>query len=113
MRLRSLSHIALAFWLGLLALTANALEEQQRTTSVVEVALGGDAGPSSGTHIMPDGRVMTGPMGRQGGHTHKGHADCVICGTAAAVAGFTLPALLTVPQPALLLRLPRPHVAQA
>ena len=126
MRSRRFTHIVLALWLGLLALTANALEEQQLSVSVVEVALAGDANGAAAPayHVMPDGRVMMGAMagahgdgaqsdGAHGGHTHKGHADCVICGTAAAVAGFTLPPLLTVRLPSSLVHVPRSRVEHA
>ncbi len=29
-----------------------------------------------------------------GGHTHKGHADCAVCGAVAAMAALTLPTTL-------------------
>jgi hypothetical protein len=103
-----LRHFCMAFWLGLLALAANGLEQQQLNTNVL-VALSTDLaaghGGASGTHVMPDGTVMAGTMADDhaargaGGHTHKGHADCEVCGAVAAMAAITLPILPCVPLP--------------
>jgi len=122
MRFQGLSQLVLAFWLGILALAANAIEQQQLNTNVLEVAVAelGDHGQTSvghaRYHIMPDGRVMMGTMGGEasstdretvhhhdtGGHTHRGHSDCEVCGAVAAMAAFTLPVLAFVPLPPVL-----------
>lgn len=40
------------------------------------------------------------PMGKMGGHTHKGHADCKVCGVLAALTAVTLPVVLFAIPPA-------------
>jgi hypothetical protein len=103
--------IALALWLGIAALAANAVEQQQLNGNVITAAYqdfaAAKAGP--GFHVMPDGTVMAGSMSHMdagehrhagpGGHTHKGHMDCEVCGAVAAMAAITLPALPEFPLP--------------
>ncbi len=67
---------------------------------------------------MPDGTWMAGAMGhaahsdeytdpaKNGGHSHKGHSDCVLCGPLAAMASFTQP-------PPVILELPEVSVVTA
>jgi hypothetical protein len=94
--MRRLSRIAFALWIAVLALTAGAVEQQQLASTVITVTLA-EAGGHTVGHIMPDGTFMSGKMDghgeshQPGGHTHQGHADCDVCGTLAAMAGFTLP----------------------
>jgi hypothetical protein len=99
--MRRLSRFALALWIAVLALTAGAVEQQQLASTVIAVTLA-EAGGHAVGHYMPDGTYMAGSMAsaaeshaghEAGGHTHKGHADCEVCGTLAAMAGFTLPVI--------------------
>lgn len=72
---------------------------------------------AAGGHYMPDGTYMAGPMpgmsdahdhteathaadpARSGGHTHKGHADCIMCSLVATMASLTQPAPVAVVTP--------------
>lgn len=107
----------IAFWLGLLALTVSGLAQNDLSTNVLIASLADAANPDAAHHghasghSMPDGTWMAGDMGgmpdrheyndpaTNGGHSHKGHSDCVLCGPLAAMAAFTQP-------PPLLLILP-------
>jgi hypothetical protein len=122
MKVRKL-RCGLSFWLGLLALLVSGLAQNDLSRNVIEVALaaspqnggGHSHDHSSGGHFMPDGTWMAGGMGgaahndgytdpaKNGGHSHKGHADCVLCGPLAAMASFTSP-------PPILLKLPEVRV---
>jgi Protein of unknown function (DUF2946) len=108
MRFNHLSRLVLALWLGIGALAANAFEQQQLTINILEaVASDAHTAESPQFHVMPDGTVMAGTMGEHpsahhhdaGGHTHKGHADCEVCGTVATLAAITLPILPILPVP--------------
>jgi hypothetical protein len=101
---RKLSRLSL-FWLGLLALVASTFQQAQLAYNVVNVAVQ-EAGNHSGTHayhVMPDGMVMAnGAMdasATKGGHTHRGHTDCKLCGVEAALAfvTFSLPPVVPLP----------------
>jgi len=116
MRFARLHRIGLALWLGLLALTASGLAQNQLSTNVLRAALAGHSHDSqaheghhdhggnahaSGGHFMPDGTYMAGPMHGAaqpdaGGHTNKGHADCNMCGAVAAMASISVPVADTV-----------------
>jgi hypothetical protein len=95
----------LVLWLGILALAVGGIAQTQLSTNVVVAALSGSAShhdATAGGHYMPDGTFMAGSMdsaqhdhadhANTGGHTHKGHADCVVCGPVAATASLTLAA---------------------
>ncbi|MBX7200499.1 MAG: DUF2946 family protein [Rhodospirillaceae bacterium] len=105
MRFQGLPRAFFALWLALAALAANAFE--QRALGFNVIAATAEAAPTGAlagaTHVMPDGTVMAGPMGHAhetpGGHTHKGHADCELCGFIADMAAFTLASLTVLPQP--------------
>ena len=115
----------IAFWLGLLALTVSGLGQNDLSINVLNAALTDIANPDPdhhGQHVsghyMPDGTWMAGDMGgmahcdeytdpaKNGGHSHKGHSDCVLCGPLAAMASFTQP-------PPVLLELPEVSVVTA
>jgi len=121
MRLRVLQRLGL-LWLGLLALTAGGLMQNQLARDVVVATLNDHQHPgASGGHFMPDGTYMAGPMHgghgdhqaaahdghhgdhsdhhSQGGHTHKGHADCDVCGLVASMAALSVPVLDTIVLP--------------
>jgi len=104
MSLRLLHRLGFALWLGLLALSASGVAQNQLSFNVLDAAL---KGPAVAGHIMPDGTFMAGSMahGDHGesqdgaGHTHKGHADCSMCGVVAAMAALTVPVLDTFATP--------------
>lgn len=76
-----------------------------------------DAAEADGGHYMPDGTYMAGPMpgmadthapndaahatdpAQSGGHTHKGHADCIMCSLVATMASLTQPPPVAVVAP--------------
>ncbi len=97
--------IGLAVWLGVIALAANVLEQQQLSRSLLVAVAATPADAPPGFHMMADGTLMAGVMHHRGaqadphtdspasGHTHQGHADCQLCGTVADMAAFALPLL--------------------
>jgi hypothetical protein len=104
--LRHFSRLTFAFWLGLLALMASGVEQYQLSTNVIQTAFAEARAGVTGVsgHFMPDGTFMAGPMSHDmareaGGHTHKGHMDCEVCGALAALAAFTLPSLIVLAPP--------------
>ena len=119
-----MARVCMALWLGIIALAANAFEQQQLTTNIL-VATAADPAPKAGFHVMPDGTAMAGSMVHADGpsaihrttdadgHTHRGHADCEICGTVAAMAAFTLPSLPEMPLPLSQLHVASPADPQA
>ena len=102
MRLRGLHRFGFALWLGLLALTASGIAQNQLSTNVLIAKLAESGSHAASGHYMPDGTFMAGPMSdmadcqpgdaakNSDGHTHKGHADCTLCGAVAAMAALTL-----------------------
>lgn len=98
MRFQGFSRAFFAFWLAIAALTVNAVAQRELGFAVI-AATAEDAG----FHIMPDGSRMAGSMGHAhdstGGHTHKGHADCDLCGLVADMAAFTPASVTLLPQP--------------
>jgi len=116
MRLRFLHRLGFALWLGLVALTASSVAQNQLSLDVITATLNDhlhppghghqDHGDESGGHYMPDGTFMAGSMpshgahdhaadaAQNGGHTHKGHADCSLCGLVATMAAITVPLLI-------------------
>lgn len=121
--MRSLRHIGIAFWLALLALTVSGVAQTQLGVNVVAAALTSSHSSSNGHHAhsgnaghyMPDGTFMAGGMpgvetasvprhqgadpAQEGGHTHKGHADCILCGLVATMASLTQPPPVLVALP--------------
>lgn len=108
------------FWIGLIAVAAINLAQTQLSSNIIVAALSGERQHgASGGHTMPDGTFIAGPMLGQidcrapqdesdaGGHTHKGHADCQVCGAVAAMASLSaasaqslrLPDLFCAPPP--------------
>ena len=83
-----LARLRTAAWAGLLALALNAVFPVLLTVSFAaglaaeEGASGASAGHAHHHHGVSDG-----------GHTHRGHADCVICGALDHLAAFPLPVL--------------------
>ena len=96
---RGLNRFGFALWIGLLALTASGIAQNQLSTNVLVAAINPDSTGAAGGHYMPDGTFMAGPMHKaptQDGHTHKGHADCALCSVVAAMAALAVPVLDTV-----------------
>ncbi len=101
MSLKGLRRFGLALGIALLALTAGGVAQNQLSSSVLLATLHAAPGHDMPGHIMPDGTFMAGPMGAhdtpsQDGHTHKGHADCALCGVVASMAAVAVPAFDTV-----------------
>jgi len=111
MRFLRLRRFGLAFWLGLLALTASGVAQNQLSKDALVAALTDAGADQASGHFMPDGTFMPGPMpgpmpghaghahaghdhgdhaSHDGGHTNRGHADCSVCGVVAAMAALTL-----------------------
>ncbi len=104
------SRIIVVLVLGLFALTANGVAQNQLSLNVLTAKLAEAAGRGPG-HIMPDGTFMADadmladgdichPGGAdtapEGGHTHKGHADCVVCSLVATMGAFSQAAAVVV-----------------
>ena len=93
--MRLLHRLGFALWLGLLALSVSGAAQIQLSQNVINATLTDSHG--DGGHYMPDGTYMAGPMHDHGadsqGHTHKGHADCSLCGVVASMAAIAVPVL--------------------
>jgi hypothetical protein len=95
MSLKQLRHSAIAIWLGLFTLAVIGLEQYQLAGNVMAAAVAEPHGATQLAHHTPDC-----PMHDAAGHTHKGHADCAVCGVLATLAAVTLPTIAapTVPR---------------
>jgi hypothetical protein len=99
MNLKRLRHSILAIWLGLFTLTVISVQQLQLSTDVVAAAAADAQAPGQTPAVAahhPDG------CPNAGGHTHKGHADCKVCGVLAALTAVTLPVLLLPAPPSAL-----------
>jgi hypothetical protein len=94
MNLKRLRRSILALWLGVLTLAVSGIEQTQLTNNVM-VAVAADADSPATLAAHP----ANCPMHNTGGHTHKGHADCALCGGLAALTAVTLPVLILAPAP--------------
>lgn len=107
MSLAGLRRLGFAAWLVAIALIANAAAQNQLALNVVEATNERAAAPA--TPVDPHAHhdhaqhvaAMQAPAQAShqhragpGGHTHKGHADCAVCGAVAIMAGLTLPAAI-------------------
>jgi hypothetical protein len=106
------SRLIVVLVLGLFALTANGVAQNQLALNVVAAKLAESASGRGPGHIMPDGTFMADadmaladddichPGGTdtapEGGHTHKGHADCVVCSLVATMGAFSQAAAVIV-----------------
>lgn len=103
--MRLLHRLGFALWLGLLALSVSGTAQTQLSLNIINAALTDTH--AAGGHYMPDGTYMAGSMHTHGsddgadsqGHTHKGHADCSLCGLVASMAAITVPVLDAVLMP--------------
>lgn len=111
MSLTRLRRFGFAAWLVAVALIANAAAQNQLALNVVEAATEQAAQPPAPAdpHAHHDHAQHMAAMAAAaqtqahaahqhhsdaGGHTHKGHADCAVCGVVAVMAGLTLPAAI-------------------
>lgn len=117
MCLKGLHRFGLALWIALLALTAGGVAQNQLSFSVLQATLSAEPGHEMLGHYMPDGTFMAGPMAAaldtpaRDGHTHKGHADCALCGVVASMAAIAVPVLDTVIVPDVFATPPSTRVA--
>ena len=97
MTLRKLSRSLFALWLGVFALAAAGLEQNQLAASV-QWALVNEASqtPAAAADAADAAMPANCPMRQSGGHTHRGHSDCPICGAEMALAALILPSITTV-----------------
>lgn len=88
--MRLLHRLGFALWIGLLALSVSGTAQTQLSLNIINAAIAPET-----SHIMPDGTYMAGSMHDHGadqqGHTHKGHADCSLCGLVASMAAISVP----------------------
>ncbi len=120
MSLARLRRLGFAAWLVAIALIANAAAQNQLALNVVDAATE-QAAPAAipaqttaGPHAHHDHAAHMAAMqaaaaqvehaahqhhAGSGGHTHKGHADCSVCGAVAVMAALTLPATLVLDIP--------------
>ncbi len=94
MMLRALRHAGFAFWLGLLTLVLGGIQQGQLSTSVVEGAIADAQMMKLMGHTVAQ---MEQHQHHGAGHTHKGHADCAVCGATDAFAFV----IVSVPLPVL------------
>jgi len=105
---RRLRRSILPLCLGFLAIFASAFQQGQLASNVAWAVA------SHGTTAVADIQAHTDhdiavaeqaampddcPMHQKGGHTHRGHADCAVCGPQGTIASFTLTAVAFVPIP--------------
>jgi hypothetical protein len=105
MILRALRHFGFAVWLGAIALAASGIQQGQLSANVVTAAIDDAAMMAKMGHDMAHHHGA-------GGHTHKGHADCEVCGVVAALAFVTIPVAALVPAPQLFALAPNTFTAQ-
>lgn len=112
MSLSAFRRLGFAAWLVALALIANLAAQNQLALNVVEATTeqaAAPADPHAGhdhhAHHAAAAPVSAAPAEARhnhhapGGHTHKGHADCAVCGVVATMAALTLPATVFVHVP--------------
>lgn len=119
MRLSSFRRLGFAAWLVAIALIGNAaaqnqlglnvLEATTERAAVAEAAVPADPHAHHHTPEQHAAMMAAAPAAAPahaghdhnapGGHTHKGHADCSVCGAVAAMAALTLPATLAFDVP--------------
>jgi hypothetical protein len=89
MGLKQLRHSVLAIWLGLFTMLVVSVQQWQLSSDVIAAAAADAHSQDVAVHHPPDC-----PMGKSGGHSHRGHADCKVCGVLAALTAVTLPVVL-------------------
>ncbi|MGE4064537.1 MAG: hypothetical protein AB7E79_14315 [Rhodospirillaceae bacterium] len=113
MSLLAFRRFGFAAWLVAIALVANLAAQNQLGINVIEAtseaaAVVAPADPHAHhhhDHAKPSNATPEVVLSAPGhahdhsapdGHTHKGHADCAVCGAVAAMAALTLPAAVAV-----------------
>jgi hypothetical protein len=98
----------IAAWLGVLALSINALLPIHLAFDLAD-ALAGERVEQASPHHQHDGRQLLAALaghrdsgGKSGAPGSRGHLDCFVCGSLGALAGFAAAAGIAVPTPALL-----------
>ncbi|MCC6914434.1 MAG: hypothetical protein IT566_12090 [Rhodospirillaceae bacterium] len=112
MSLARLRRFGFAAWLVAIALIANAAAQNRLALNVVEAATERSSLPAAAAnpHAHHDHAAHMAAMqaaeaaahrhhAGPGGHTHKGYADCAVCGAVAVMAGLTLPATIVFDVP--------------
>ena len=86
----------LAFLIALFALVAGAIEQRALDVSVLWAATHDRV---AGADDAPDMQGMPAdcPMHAGNGHTHRGHADCALCGALGAISWIAAPPAIDLP----------------
>jgi hypothetical protein len=116
MLLSAFRRLGFAAWLVAIALIANLAAQNQLALNVVEAtteravapAVSADPHAHHRNHAQHTDHTATAPAPAPashahhapGGHTHKGHADCALCGVVATMAALTLPSTVLFNLPA-------------
>ena len=88
MSLKRLRRSLFTLWFGIFTLAVSGVEQNQLAGNVMLAAV-----VDGGVHVGPTVHPGDCPIHSAGGHTHKGHADCAVCGVLAALTAVTLPAI--------------------
>jgi hypothetical protein len=106
-RLRRPKLKAIAAWLGILALSVNALVPIHMAFDLAD-ALAGERLEQASADDQHDGRDLLAALaghhdsrGKSGGAANGRHIDCFVCGSLGALAGFAGTAGVALPTPAL------------
>jgi len=98
---------AIAAWLGILALSVNALVPIHLAFDLAD-ALAGERLVQASAHHQHDGRDLLAALAghrdsgsNSGGSSHHSHIDCFVCGSLSALAGFAGTAGVGLPTPAM------------
>jgi hypothetical protein len=96
----------IAAWLGILALSVNALVPVHLSFDLAD-ALAGDRLEQASLHHQHDGRDLLAALAghrdsgsKSGGSGHHSHIDCFVCASLSALAGFAGTAGVGLPTPA-------------
>lgn len=101
---------AIAAWLGIFALSINALLPIHLAFDLADAVAGaGGRLAQASPHHQHDGRHLLATLaghrdggGKSGGPVDRHHLDCFVCGSLGALAGFAATAGIALPTPALL-----------
>ncbi len=102
MMLRALRHVGFAFWLGVLTLVVGAVQQGQLSTSTIDGAFADASMMKRMGHTMAQHQTAQHAQHDGAGHTHKGHADCAVCGATDALAFLTVAVALPIILPPVL-----------
>jgi hypothetical protein len=98
---------AIAAWLGILALSVNALVPIHLAFDLAD-ALAGESHERASPWHQHDGRQLLAALaghhdsgGKSGAPSNRSHTDCFVCGSLSALAGFAGSAAIALPTPAM------------